>query len=53
MESRKAEHNVELGRFKEELESLKSEHQKMEAEIKKQKLVFYWVIQLSLWRRLL
>ena len=31
MESRKAEHNVELGRFKEELESLKSEHQKMEA----------------------
>ena len=40
MESRKAEHNVELGRFKEELESLKSEHQKMEAEIKKQKLVF-------------
>ena len=40
MESRKAEQNVELGRFKEELESLKSEHQKMEAEIKKQKLVF-------------
>lgn len=40
MESRKAEHNVELGRFKEELESLKSEHEKMEAEIKKQKLVF-------------
>ena len=39
MESRKAEHNVELGRFKEELESLKSEYQKMEAEIKKQKLV--------------
>ena len=40
MESRKVEQNVELGRFKEELESLKSEHQKMEAEIKKQKLVF-------------
>ena len=39
MESRKAEHNVELGRFKDELESLKSEYQKMEAEIKKQKLV--------------